>query len=90
MSKSSGAFFSFVFAKYKEFIVVSSVLFIFLIVFFNRAIFWGQIPSPQDLLTFWPLFSSNQSTQIQNLLMFDVIIQHEPWLYYNMIVSSSN
>jgi len=85
MSKSSGAFFSFVLAKYKEFILVSSVLFIFLVVFFNKTIFLGQIPSPQDLLTFWPVFSSNQSTPIQNMLMFDVIVQHELWLHYNMI-----
>lgn len=85
MLKRGASVFSSVFAKYKEFILVSSVLFIFLFVFFNKALLFGQIPSPSDLLTFWPLFSSNQSTQIQNWLMSDVIVQHEPWQHYNRV-----
>ena len=70
--------------KNYEFIRASLIIIALNSIFFVRSILLGLIPSPSDLLSYWPLFSRTD-VQIQNWLMSDVPTQFEPWFYFNSI-----
>ena len=57
--------------KNYEFIRASLIIIALNSIFFVRSILLGLIPSPSDLLSYWPLFSRSD-VQIQNRLMGDV------------------
>lgn len=68
----------------KDFIKVSFILVILLIIFFYRTIFWGLYPSAADILAFWPLFRFDD-VQIQNMLLTDIVVAFEPWFWLNYV-----
>ena len=66
----------------KDFIIISLILTVLLIIFFYRSIFFGLYPSAADILACWPLFRFD-NVQIQNMLLSDVVVQMEPWFRLN-------
>ena len=68
--------------EFKEFIKISLILMVLLIIFFYKIIFFGLYPSAADILAFWPLFRF-EDVQIQNILLSDVVVQLEPWFWLN-------
>lgn len=68
--------------SHKEFLKISTILILILAFFFIRPILFNLVPSPADLLSYWPMFHVNGLT-IQNFNCADVIDQYEPWYIFN-------
>lgn len=68
--------------SHKEFLKISTILILILAFFFIRPIAFNLVPSPADLLSYWPMFHVNGLTP-QNFNCADVIDQYEPWYLFN-------
>lgn len=67
-----------------EFIKANVVLAFMALIFFAKPILLGLVPSASDLLTIWPIFDLGH-TQVQNTLLTDVVVESEPWIFFNSL-----
>ena len=68
--------------RHSEFIKANIVLASMALIFFARPILFGLVPSASDLLTIWPVFELGDA-RVQNMLLSDVVVQSEPWMFFN-------
>ena len=68
--------------RHGDFIKANAIIASLALIFFARSILLGLVPSASDILTVWPIFELGH-TQVQNILLSDVVVIAEPWMFFN-------